>query len=117
MVPSNFDHLKLPMERTIKSAALLGLLISASLVQADSFTGFNMDFVDIVNAGNANDGLSGDTAYGGVSYNYRMGVHEVNRGMIEAYNVNRAKKRGQTVKYGDRAEWHGLKGSYRRFSC
>lgn len=104
MISSNLDHLKLPMERTIKSAALLGLLISAPLVQADSFTGFNMDFVEIVNAGNANDGLSGDTAYGGVSYNYRMGVHEVSRGMIEAYNVNSA---GPTLTLDDMSSYGG----------
>jgi hypothetical protein len=71
----------------IKTAAALGLLISAPLVQADSFTGFSMDFADIGNAGNANDGVSGNTAYGGVSYNYRMGVNEVSETMIDSYNT------------------------------
>lgn len=42
-----------------------------------------MDFVTIGNAGNAAD----DTGYGGVGYNYRMGVNEVSRGMIDAYNT------------------------------
>ncbi|MFK7909825.1 MAG: SUMF1/EgtB/PvdO family nonheme iron enzyme [Akkermansiaceae bacterium] len=44
--------------------------------------------MDIGNAGNSNDGVSGSTAYGGVAYNYRMGVHEVSRGMIDAYNAD-----------------------------
>ena len=41
-----------------------------------------MDFVTIGNAGNADD----DTGHGGVGYNYRMGVNEVSRGMIDTYN-------------------------------
>lgn len=72
--------------KTIRSTAILalGLLAGASLAQADDFTGFSMDFVDIGDAGNAAD----DTGYGAVGYNYRMGTHEVSRGMIEAYNTN-----------------------------
>jgi hypothetical protein len=84
--------MKMPLQTTIKTVAVLGLLIGAPLVQADSFGSgvntFAMDFVDIGDAGNANDGLSGDTAFGGVSYNYRMGVNEVSRSMIDAYNTN-----------------------------
>lgn len=79
--------MKIPHQTTITLAAGLGLLIGASLVQVDSFGSFTMDFVDIGNAGNANDGLSGSTAYGGVSYNYRMGVNEVSEAMIESYNT------------------------------
>ena len=45
---------------------------------------FTMDFVDVGDAGNAAD----DTGYGAVGYNYRMGVNEVSRGMIDAYNAN-----------------------------
>ena len=73
--------------RAIKTAAVLGLLIGAPLVQADDFTGFSMNFVDIGNAGNDNDGLTGSTAYGGVSYNYRMGVNEVSEDMIDKANT------------------------------
>ena len=58
------------------------VLMSAALVQADSFTGLDMDFVDIGNAGNTDDG----TGYGAVDYSYRMGVNEVSQGMITAYN-------------------------------
>jgi len=66
--------------------AVTSVLMSAPLVQADSFTGFDMNFVTIGNAGNNNDGASGSTAYGGVVYNYRMAVNEVSQGMVTAYN-------------------------------
>jgi formylglycine-generating enzyme required for sulfatase activity len=46
---------------------------------------FTMDFVTIGNAGNADD-IHG-AGYGGVGYNYRMGVNEVSRGMIDTYNT------------------------------
>ncbi|MBT8044959.1 MAG: SUMF1/EgtB/PvdO family nonheme iron enzyme [Verrucomicrobiae bacterium] len=52
-------------------------------IQADDFTGFNIDFVEIGNAGNAAD----DTGYGSVDYNYRLSVHEVSETMIDAYNT------------------------------
>ena len=68
--------------------AMVAGLVGAPMVQADSFTGFTMDFVNIGNAGNSNDGASGSTAYGGVNYNYRMGVHEVSGAMIDSYNTN-----------------------------
>ena len=79
-------HLPKSMKVAVMCSSL-GLMMSASVLQADDFTGFSMDFVDIGNAGNANDGLSGSTAYGGVSYNYRMGVHEVSETMIDSYNT------------------------------
>ena len=40
-----------------------------------------MDFADI--SGGA---VADDTGYGAVGYDYRMGVHEVSRTMIESYN-------------------------------
>jgi len=70
--------------------AVTSVLMSAPMVQADSFgTGvntFDMDFVTIGNAGNTAD----DTGYGGVDYNYRMGVHEVSEKMINSYNADNA---------------------------
>ena len=75
--------------------ATIAALISTPMVHADSFGGgantFTMDFVDIGNAGNSNDGGDGapsSTNYGGVSYIFRMGVHEVSEAMIDAYNAN-----------------------------
>jgi len=64
--------------------AMMAGLISAPLVQADSFTGFDMDFVNIGNAGNAAD----DTGYGAVDYAYQMGTYEVSGAMIDSYNTN-----------------------------
>ena len=66
------------------TSATIGLLININLVQADDFTGFTMNFVDIGNAGNAAD----DTGYGDVGYNYRIGTYEVSGMMIDAYNAN-----------------------------
>jgi hypothetical protein len=88
------------MHTTIKSAAVLGLLISAPLVQADSFTGFSIDFVDIGNPGNPAD----NTGHGAVGYNYRIGVHEVSRAMIEAYNTNSG---GPTLTLHDMTSYGG----------
>lgn len=63
------------------------LLFQLATANADTFGSgantFTMDFVTIGNAGNADD----DTGYGGVGYTYRMGVNEVSRGMIDAYNA------------------------------
>jgi len=68
---------------------VLAMLVSAPLVQAqtDTFTGFSMDFVPIGNAGNADDSGAISGPYGGVAYNYRMGVNEVSETMIDAYNA------------------------------
>ena len=70
------------MKRTVLPIALPCLLFP-SVVMADDFTGFSMDFVDIT-GGNVAD----NTGYGAVGYDYRMGVNEVSRGMIDAYNAN-----------------------------
>ena len=63
------------------------LLFPLVAAHADTFGSgantFTMNFVDIGNAGNAVD----DTGYGSVGYTYRMGVNEVSRGMIDAYNA------------------------------
>ena len=71
------------MTRRISLVALPCLLLPAAL-QADDFVSFSMDFVEIGDAGNVADG----SGYGAVGYGYRMGVHEVSRGMINAYNAN-----------------------------
>ncbi len=69
----------------------VSILLLASPAFADTFGSggnqFDIDFVTIGNAGNVNDGLTGNTAYGGVSYTYRMGVYEVSRDMITKYNT------------------------------
>ena len=65
--------------------AVTSVLMSAPLVQADSFTGFNMDFVDIGDAGNADDISDG---YGAVDYVYQMGKYQVSEALIDAYNTN-----------------------------
>jgi formylglycine-generating enzyme required for sulfatase activity len=63
------------------------LLLLAAPAFADTFGSgantFDINFATIGNAGNADD----DTGYGGVGYTYRMGVNEVSRGMIDAYNA------------------------------
>lgn len=71
------------LNKVIKKAVALGLLIGAPLVQADDFTGFSMNFVDIGNTTNVDD----NTGYGAVGYNYRMGVNEVSETMIDSYNA------------------------------
>jgi hypothetical protein len=61
------------------------LALTVMPTRADTFGSgvnqFNIDFVNIGNAGNANDAGAGgglySSPYGGVSYNYRMGVTEV----------------------------------------
>jgi formylglycine-generating enzyme len=63
------------------------LFLPLAAAHADTFGSgantFTMNFVDIGNAGNADD----DTGYGGVGYAYRMGVNEVSERMIDAYNA------------------------------
>jgi len=73
----------------------LALLTSAALlpqahaitITTDSFTDFDMDFAEVGDTTNVDDGLSGSTAYGAVSYEYRMGVNEVSVKMINDYNA------------------------------
>lgn len=80
------------------------LLLLAAPAFADTFGSgantFTMDFVTIGNAGNAAD----DTGYGSVGYTYRMGVNEVSRGMIDAYN---ALSGGPTLTMSDMSSFGG----------
>ncbi len=82
--------MKTAMRGTAIKTAALAVLMGAPAAQAASvsFTGFTMDFVEIGDAGNGNDGASGSTAYGGVPYAYSMGTHEVSEAMIDSYNTN-----------------------------
>ena len=74
---------------TASAAVLCGFLVPSA--HADSFgTGLNtltLDFVNIGNAGNADDAGAGggsySTPYGGVSYGYRMGTYEISQDAIE----------------------------------
>ena len=71
----------------MKLCILSIMLLPLAAAHADTFgsgaNSFTIDFVTIGNAGNADD----DTGYGGVGYTYRIGVNEVSRGMINAYNT------------------------------
>ena len=86
--------MKIP--RTPLYGLTIALLTSAALlphaeaitITTDSFTDFDMDFAEVGDTTNVDDGLSGSTAYGAVSYEYRMGVNEVSEAMIDAYNAN-----------------------------
>jgi formylglycine-generating enzyme required for sulfatase activity len=53
-----------------------------------SFTDFNMDFAEVGDTTNVDDAGPDGTAHGAVSYEYRMGVNEVSRAMIDDYNSN-----------------------------
>ena len=68
---------------TASAAVLCAFLVPTA--RADSFgsggNAFTLDFVNIGNAGNANDAGAGggsySSSYGGVSYGYRMGTYEI----------------------------------------
>ena len=68
------------------------LVLSGAMAEADTFgtgvNGFTLDFVPIGNAGNGNDagagGGSDSSPYGGVAYDYRMGVNEISQAAINA---------------------------------
>jgi formylglycine-generating enzyme required for sulfatase activity len=72
-----------------KVGMILGgvLFLSGAIVRADSFgtgaNGFTLDFVVVGNAGNGNDAGTGGS-YGGVAYDYRMGVNEISQAAINA---------------------------------
>jgi len=78
-----FMKIPIALKLGLTLAGVLAITIIPS--SADTFGSgpntFNIDFVNIGNAGNANDtgagGGSYSSPYGGVSYNYRMGVTEV----------------------------------------
>ncbi|MCB1095287.1 MAG: SUMF1/EgtB/PvdO family nonheme iron enzyme [Verrucomicrobiae bacterium] len=63
--------------------ALFGFITLPASAGTVSFGTFSIDFVDVGNAGNADD----DTGYGGVPYNYQIGVYEISEGMITAANT------------------------------
>ena len=68
------------------------LVLSGAMAEADTFgtgaNGFTLDFVPIGNAGNGNDAGAGggsySSPYGGVAYDYRMGVNEISQTAINA---------------------------------
>jgi formylglycine-generating enzyme len=72
--------MEIPFFRTLLALSAIG-----SICRADTFGSgpniFTIDFVTVGNPGNPNDSASGGgsyfSAYGGVSYTYRMGVTEV----------------------------------------
>ena len=67
------------------------LVLSGVIAEADTFgtgaNGFTLDFVPIGNAGNGNDAGAGggsySSPYGGVAYDYRMGVNEISQAAID----------------------------------
>jgi formylglycine-generating enzyme required for sulfatase activity len=92
------------MNHSMKLRLLTILLLPLAAAHADTFGSgantFTMDFATIGNAGNADD----DTGYGSVGYTYRMGVNEVSRGMIDAYN---ALSGGPTLTMSDMTSYGG----------
>ena len=64
-----------------------GMNAEAITITTDTFTDFDMDFAEVGDITNVDDGLSGSTAYGAVSYEYRMAVNEVSEKMINDYNA------------------------------
>jgi hypothetical protein len=64
-----------------------GLVLSGVIAEADTFgtgaNGFTLDFVAVGNAGNGNDAGTGGS-YGGVAYDYRVGVNEISQAAINA---------------------------------
>jgi len=72
-----------------KVGMILGgvVVLSGAIVRADSFgtgaNGFTLDFVAVGNAGNGNDAGTGGS-YGGVAYDYRVGVNEISQAAINA---------------------------------
>jgi formylglycine-generating enzyme required for sulfatase activity len=81
----------LNMHQRVKLSLIPFLLLPLASTHADTFGSgantFTMDFVTIGNPGNAADTTGDPNPVGSVGYTYRMGVHEVSRGMIEAYNA------------------------------
>ena len=68
------------------------LVLSGTMAEADTFGSgpfvFTLDFVGVGNAGNGNDAGAGggsySSPYGGVAYDYRMGVNEISQAAINA---------------------------------
>jgi formylglycine-generating enzyme len=78
-----------PMMAVAAFGLALGMMATTNL-HADTFGSgantFTIDFVDVGNAGNANDAGAGgglySSPYGGVAYDYRMGTYEISQDMI-----------------------------------
>ena len=79
--------------KPIRAVAVLGLVfavMTAGTLRADTFGSgantFMIDFVNVGNAGNADDAGAGggsySSPYGGVNYNYRIGTYEISQDMI-----------------------------------
>ena len=64
-----------------------GVVLIGAIAEADTFgtgaNGFTLDFVAVGNAGNGNDAGTGGS-YGGVAYDYRVGVNEISQAAINA---------------------------------
>ncbi|MGJ8726365.1 MAG: choice-of-anchor D domain-containing protein [Roseibacillus sp.] len=69
----------------------------------DSFPGFSMNFVEIGEAGNADD----NTGNGAVGSPYRIAKYEVSRSMIDAYNLNSG---GPTLTMADMTSYNANGG-------
>ena len=77
-----------------KMGMILGgvVILSGTIAEADTFGSgsfvFSLDFVGVGNAGNANDSGAGggsySSPYGGVPYDYRVGVNEISQNVINA---------------------------------
>ncbi|MGK0185181.1 MAG: sulfatase modifying factor 1 [Verrucomicrobiales bacterium] len=83
--PGNYmKHMKhMKHMKLLLFPALLGLLALPASAGTVSFGTFSIDFVDVGDPGNADDG----TGYGGVPYDYQIAVHEVSESMITAANT------------------------------
>ena len=75
---------------TITMLGILGVLVTTTS-RADTFGSggneFTIDFVNVGNAGNANDSGPNGGPYGGVAYDFRIGTFEVSRDAITKANV------------------------------
>jgi sulfatase modifying factor 1 len=80
--------MKTTSRRILTASAAVLCALTVTSAQADTFgTGLNTFTIDFVTIGNAGNAWDDDTGYGSVGYTYRMGVNEVSRGMITAYNA------------------------------
>jgi len=89
------------MRKKTYFAGLAALLAGAGMACADSFGGgaFTMDFADI-----SGGTVADDTGYGAVANDYRMGVPEVSRTMVDSYNTLSG---GPTITLQDMTSWGG----------
>lgn len=82
-------HALKKLKAAITLAGLLAITITSAPADTFGTTGneFTIDFVNIGNAGNADDAGAGggiySSPYGGVSYSYRMGTYEISQDAID----------------------------------